>query len=688
MNETPHATTNSTPGKLAWRWIAIAAVPAVLLAAWQAAWPYPFFSDDSFISLRYTERLLQGDGLTWTDVDGAPQRVEGYSNLLWVLLTAVIGATGAELVFAARLLGALATLIGLWFLAAALRPRDMRSAIIAGVAPLLVASTQPVMIWTLAGLEGPLVMALLAWGFGGLVRRYGNCEIERDWLPRSLLLAGVPFALACWTRPDGPLWAFTAGVGLATISIPAGVSSACRRAFWFGLPALLAVTSQVAWRIGYYGDYLPNTAHVKAELDPESFPAGYTFVEAALTAMPGLSALLAVGCVLCLLHRRTRSFTTVLLLPVVAWLCYLTAIGGDHFPGLRLLHGVIVPMALLAALGLHAIRNQHLRIIFATVCALLTTYWNVDTARHDPRSKEALGETWEWHGKVLGETIGRAFSERQPRIAVDAAGALPFYCKLPALDMLGLCDHTIATTPFPSWIDTVRAGIPKPPGHMRGNGTYVIEQKPDIITYQHAPGLPLPVFVSACEFESDPRFFEHYRCILLDLGTPEILPGIREKHVAPLWIQTEGRAGIERSDDRVILPAYLFGSFEAKGPAVNRHQPPTGNPTTDNEHLRNLAAIGAFWNQRSPTVVPTDNGALALSLASNHSASLQVSLPTGTWRLTVEPQISQAKVRITADGKPTTDQLTVTGTDPVALELAAQANSELQLVRIVLDRTR
>ena len=64
MNETPHATTNSTPGKTSWRWIAIAAVPAVLLAAWQAAWPFPFFSDDSFISLRYTERLLQGDGLT------------------------------------------------------------------------------------------------------------------------------------------------------------------------------------------------------------------------------------------------------------------------------------------------------------------------------------------------------------------------------------------------------------------------------------------------------------------------------------------------------------------------------------------------------------------------------------------------------------------------------------------------
>ena len=55
-----------------WRWTAIAVLPAVLLAAWQAAWPYPFFSDDSFISLRYSERLMTGHGLTWTDIDGVP----------------------------------------------------------------------------------------------------------------------------------------------------------------------------------------------------------------------------------------------------------------------------------------------------------------------------------------------------------------------------------------------------------------------------------------------------------------------------------------------------------------------------------------------------------------------------------------------------------------------------------------
>ena len=139
-----------------WRWTAIAALPGLALFAAQAGWPWPFFSDDSFISLRFSERLLQGDGLTWTD----GERVEGYSNLLWVLLTAALGAIGLELVTAARLLGALCTVAALIALADALRPRDLRSAVVAAAAPALVAATQPVMIWSLAGLEGPLLLAL------------------------------------------------------------------------------------------------------------------------------------------------------------------------------------------------------------------------------------------------------------------------------------------------------------------------------------------------------------------------------------------------------------------------------------------------------------------------------------------------------------------------------------------------
>ena len=76
-------------------------VACVVVSSLHAAYYYPFLSDDSLISARYAQRLLDGHGLTWTD--GKP--VEGYSNLLWLLFTALLGAVGVDLIVALRILG-------------------------------------------------------------------------------------------------------------------------------------------------------------------------------------------------------------------------------------------------------------------------------------------------------------------------------------------------------------------------------------------------------------------------------------------------------------------------------------------------------------------------------------------------------------------------------------------------------
>src|SRR5690606_2465390 len=67
------------------RWsIGVAALVLVVAGAcfyFNARRYLPFMADDAFISLRYSERFLQGKGLTWND----GERVEGYSNITWVL---------------------------------------------------------------------------------------------------------------------------------------------------------------------------------------------------------------------------------------------------------------------------------------------------------------------------------------------------------------------------------------------------------------------------------------------------------------------------------------------------------------------------------------------------------------------------------------------------------------------------
>lgn len=157
------------PAQAAWIWTFI---NAVLL--WVHAQLYRgFLSDDALISMRYSERLLEGFGLTWTD--GIP--VEGYSNLLWVLLTAGLGALGMNLVDAVRTLGLagnISVLFAILYLYLHVQPHNsgaVASAKVSSLWPLVLAqlfwlTLGSTAVWSMGGLEQPLVTAGLGMGHG------------------------------------------------------------------------------------------------------------------------------------------------------------------------------------------------------------------------------------------------------------------------------------------------------------------------------------------------------------------------------------------------------------------------------------------------------------------------------------------------------------------------------------------
>ncbi|MBM3962536.1 MAG: hypothetical protein FJ306_11630, partial [Planctomycetes bacterium] len=635
---------SASPPAVRWELSLLAALPALALLAAQCAWLPHFVSDDAFISLRYVERLLAGDGLTWTD----GERVEGYSNLLWVLGVAGLHGglgLGGDLVAAARLLGFCCGAAALVVLACAGAPRDLPSLARAAVAPLLMASAQATLGWTQAGLEGPLVLLLLALGFARLAAAHDRAGPPAQWSTATLLRLGVPFALACWTRPDAPLWVFVAGLALA-----AGARS-LRVALALGAPAALAVAAQLAFRLAYYGDTVPNTAHVKAEFDPAAWPAGFAYVGRAIAAHPGSFAAAALAAVALWRAPARRPLLGALLLPVLAWLLYLASVGGDHFPCRRLLHGALAPLAVLVAVAARrtaaiagatadaprrrdplaevaadaAPRARALASVVA-VTALLGAGANLYIARTDAQSHELRAETWEWQGRELGRALAAAFPSERPLLAVDAAGALPFYSGLPCLDLLGLCDRAIATTPLPAWLDTTLPGTPKPPGHLRGNGRYVLDRAPDLVVFGPPPGRPLPVFASGAEAEEDARFRDGYRLVQLDLGVRPLVGGAQAALTAPMWVRLDGRAGVVRSAAEVAMPAWLFGGFRLRAPIVQRYQPPT--PEGAAAAGAQFAALVPWLEQRRALAVPGADGRLDLRLG-GEDAALEVALPTG-----------------------------------------------------------
>jgi len=110
----------------------------LLLAAFQAL---RFFVpvDDAYISYRYAENLAAGRGLVFDP----GERVEGYSNFLWVILLALSRILGAPIPAASLWLGLFLTL-GTLVVAADLGRRLAPDSRWGGVpAALLLAANQP-----------------------------------------------------------------------------------------------------------------------------------------------------------------------------------------------------------------------------------------------------------------------------------------------------------------------------------------------------------------------------------------------------------------------------------------------------------------------------------------------------------------------------------------------------------------
>ena len=139
---------------------------AVLLSLLISRHYLPSVADDALISYRYSDRLLSGKGLTWND----GEFVEGYSNLLWVLLVALGGLIQSNLVLVGWVLGSIANVATfasiLW--AFGRSPNPSTAAVVVGL--LLMAGSEAFAFWAIGGLETALLCALLGWALATAYR--------------------------------------------------------------------------------------------------------------------------------------------------------------------------------------------------------------------------------------------------------------------------------------------------------------------------------------------------------------------------------------------------------------------------------------------------------------------------------------------------------------------------------------
>ena len=476
---------------------------AIIVFALNASYYHGFYFDDSYISLRYAERFLDGKGLTWND----GEKVEGYSNLLWILLTSLLGTCGVDLVLATRILGvvsAAATGAALVFYA---RPMQLSvMALGAGLAAL--AAAPPVAIWALGGLEADLVMALLAWAVVLVcvdIRRYR-------------IAIGTLLGLICLTRPEGPV--YTACIAAAYF-LQCGLPLRKRVDMLVPVCGIAAAffTCQLAFRLGYYDQWIANSAMAKVAWSPARLRAGLYYV------MGALYSFVPVLLYIFIYHRGMRQENTPLQRSAFRLVALIAAFiscaiflggGGDFYEGGFRLFVPVIPLILI--LMMHAVevpaRQGMLRresiFLFYMFCCYV---WLQNAVDGNAYARYRHGEIY---AQDIGELLAQRYGAAQPLVGVAAAGAVPYFSKLPSLDVLGINDAYLTQHRY----ERKQFGKGNV-GHELFDAEYIKFRKPDILV------LAMPMMGNICEYNDCGDLLSDYK--------PETVK-IRDKPVT-IWLR-------------------------------------------------------------------------------------------------------------------------------------------------------
>ncbi|MEZ4220538.1 MAG: hypothetical protein R3B13_06370 [Polyangiaceae bacterium] len=505
-----------------------------------------FFFDDSFISLRYADRLRSGKGLTWTD----GERVEGYSNLLWVLLIAGIGLLRDELIEPTRALGVFCTSAAVVCLVFAYRPRYWRDVSAPLFGALSVVLSGPIAAWTFGGLEAPLILALLG---GALLLLYPRLEAG-DVPVRRALQVGALLGACALTRPDGVLFTLGLALGLVLATGRRGVKAASAMS---GVSALFFL-GQLVFRKAYYGTFLPNTSS-KLGASADRLRQGFEYATTSLNMRLGF-VLVALGALaLIALDERARRRMLLVLPSVLLWLAYVVVVGGDFMPQSRHLVPALYLLAWIATEGIAWLlcRGRWGPLLASVVALVSLVHYGVAQQRSWAK-RDANNSAWYWEGRSIGRFFKDAFGAQHALLAVDAAGSLPYYYGGPALDMLGLNDRYIATHP--------PAKLVGPMGHQLGDGKYVWSRRPDLVVFHLPKGRATPMWQGDWELYRQPGFTRSYRLMHYETVVPERVEG-------KVYVRVEdGPLGVQRGPTRIAIPGYLLATgpktpatFDAEG---------------------------------------------------------------------------------------------------------------------------
>lgn len=444
--------------------------------------------DDAMISMQYAKNFAHGDGLVW-NVGG--ERIEGYSNPLWVLVMAIVHLFPLQLTetsFYVKLISLACLFINL-LMVKGLAEQFSKNRIVPLASIFLTGFYYSLNNWALQGMEvgfqAMLLSSALLLGLRGLQR--GRFQ------PWMYALFGLLVVL----RMD------SAAPALAATAAFAWIDPANRRKHLLGgalsvFGVLLALT---AWRIAYYGDPLPNTYYLKLGAGSSLLRISIGLRRLVDFIWLGNWALFALPLLLPLFLDRSKKLWP-LYAASLAQTAYSVYIGGDaweHIGGANRFISVVMPLFFvlyahtlgqLAGLALAGLKKKLVwaaplaNVLLAVWAGVSLLSFNASLVSNGfyrwtliarPIFTESA-QRYAGMGIVLGQ-----ITEPEAVIAVITAGNLPYFSERTSIDLLGKMDPVIARLPARIDASLFRPGNYRP-GHNKWDYAYSIgELQPDVV---------------------------------------------------------------------------------------------------------------------------------------------------------------------------------------------------------------
>ncbi|MDP8239944.1 MAG: hypothetical protein P9X24_12710 [Candidatus Hatepunaea meridiana] len=398
------------------------------------AFYHPKLVDDAFISFRYAKNLVEGNGLVFNP----GERVEGYTNFLWVIFMAgglLIGVQPEH--FAIYL--SIPIYIGCLVLTYLLALKILKRRTLSLIVMTLVGTNWTVASFATSGLETPL--QLLEFLTVAYVISLGT---EKGWNWQRTLALSVVLNIAILTRPDAVIIAVIALV----YYYKTHNNIRLKEIIIIAVPFLLIAFPYLIWKITYYKSLFPNSFQAKVHgLSGITYGLFYVYLFCLCYLLFPYVILLIAKWKNLVRSNHTIGFCTVSLL---SWVIYIIVIGGD-FMEFRFFVPVIPLLMILIVYVIETgIPGKTLKygLIAGLFLGTLNTSLAFDkpiggwgTQNVETLSRPLTGSKENWIG--IGKRLGELFGGTGVTIALGAAGAIPYYSGLRTIDMMGINDANI-----------------------------------------------------------------------------------------------------------------------------------------------------------------------------------------------------------------------------------------------------